>query len=231
MPQYPENLSSPIEALIFDMDGVIIDSNPMHVIAWRQYLASLGVHVEDLASRMIGRRNEELVADLLPGPVSAEEASRHGAAKEQLYREMMAPVFEEHLVTGIREFIRAARPMPMGLATNAEPLNMQFVLSRASLAPAFRVTLNGHQVANPKPDPEIYLRIADMLGVRPQSCVVFEDSQTGASAAREAGAMVVGVRTNYATFPGVDFSIAHFRDPALRPWLVERGARFAAHAS
>jgi HAD superfamily hydrolase (TIGR01509 family) len=204
------------------MDGVIVDSNPLHVEAWRDYLASLGVEVPDLGAKMYGRRNEELVVDLLPWPVTAEVAAKHGAAKEVVYRERMASRVQDYLVPGLLAFLEQHRARPIALATNAEPLNMDFVLDGAEIRHYFRFTLNGHQVSRPKPDPEIYLRLADMLSVTPAECLVFEDSLTGAAAARAAGMRVVGIQTTYAGFPDVDLAVPHFDAPELHSWLSPR---------
>jgi beta-phosphoglucomutase len=81
------------------------------------------------------------------------------------------------------------------------------------------VRVNGHQVARPKPDPEIYLRAADLLQARPAECVIFEDSPAGLAAARGSGARVVAVNTARVSLPRADLSIDDFLDPGLEPWL------------
>ncbi len=90
----------------------------------------------------------------------------------------------------------------------------------SGLAPYFRIILDGAQVARPKPDPEIYRRTCELLGVEPSGCVVFEDSETGVRAARAAGASVVGVTTSAPHLDGCTLTIADFNDPALEPWLT-----------
>jgi beta-phosphoglucomutase-like phosphatase (HAD superfamily) len=82
--------------------------------------------------------------------------------------------------------------------------------------------VDGHQVARPKPHPDIYLRAAELLGVPPEDCVVFEDSLTGIQAARAAGMAVVGVGTTHDELPGVGLEIRDFTSPALEPWLATR---------
>ena len=79
------------------------------------------------------------------------------------------------------------------MASNAEPENVHFVIDRARLGGYFRVVLDGHQVSRPKPDPEIYLRAAELLGVAAPNCLVFEDSHSGVDAARAAGMRVIGL--------------------------------------
>lgn len=82
--------------------------------------------------------------------------------------------------------------------------------------------VDGHQVARPKPHPDIYLRAAELLDTLPQDCVVFEDSFTGIEAARAAGMAVVGIGTTHDQLPGVDLEIPDFMSPALEPWLANR---------
>jgi len=209
-----------IPALIFDMDGVIIDSNPLHRIAWSEYMVRHGVVMtEAMQQQMYGKRNDELIRDFFGSHISDEEIFAHGAAKERLYREMMQPRAEAALVPGVREFLERHRGLKLGLATNAEPANVDFVLDATGLRSLFAVIVNGHEVSNPKPHPEIYLRTADLLQVSASECVVFEDSYTGVQAGQAAGMRVVGVTTTHEDLPGVALSIADFLDPALEIFL------------
>jgi HAD superfamily hydrolase (TIGR01509 family) len=126
------------------------------------------------------------------------------------------------LVPGVREFLQRHAGQPVGLATNAEPANVDFILDRGGLRAYFRVVVDGHQVQHPKPHPEIYLRAAGLLSVAPRNCIVFEDSFSGVEAARAAGARIVGVRTTHRELPGADLVIDDFRDPQLgqlEAWL------------
>lgn len=207
-------------AFIFDMDGVIIDSTRMHVEAWEAYLRGYGLGFPDLADRMLGKHNDELVRDLFAShTLTAAEIFEHGARKEALYREMIAPVFDSKLVAGAADFIRRHRGFPMAVATNAEPANVEFVLRMAGLSDAFPVIVSGHDVDRPKPFPDIYLRAAKLLGVVPDDCVVFEDSRTGVEAACAAGMRVVGLLTTLNQFDNVELAIRNFADPELEKWL------------
>ncbi len=210
-----------IRAMIFDMDGVIVDSNPLHRAAWAQYTRRHGLEMTDaMQQRMYGRRNDEIVREFLGADLDDEDVFAHGAAKEALYREMMGPRMAESLVPGIREFLARPRNPVLALATNAEGANVDFVLDATGLRPFFRVIVNGQEVAKPKPDPEIYLHAAAALGAEPAGCVVFEDSYTGVEAALAAGMRVVGVATTHDDLAGVSVLIRDFHDPALAAWLA-----------
>jgi len=207
-------------ALIFDMDGVIVDSNPLHRESWAQFNSRYGVTTtEAMHRRMYGRRNDEIVRDFFGAGLPPEEVAARGKAKEELYREMMAARVEEFLVPGIRQFLERHRDTPMGLASNAEPENVTLVLDRAALRPYFRAVVDGHQVRNPKPHPEVYLRAAELLQVEPANCIVFEDSPAGVAAGVAAGMRVIGLSTTYGNLPGTYITIDNFLCTDLDPWL------------
>jgi beta-phosphoglucomutase len=211
-----------ILALIFDMDGVIIDSNPLHRFAWLEYTRRHGVEMtEAMQQRMYGKRNDEIVRDFFGAQLDDGEVFAHGAAKEALYRELMKSRVEESLVPGVREFLANHGNLALAVATNAEAANVDFVLDSAGIGNLFRIVVNGHQVTNPKPHPEIYLRVAEALGFPPANCLVFEDSYTGVEAGLAAGMRVIGVGTTHQQLPGVSLLVQDFNDPALGPWLEE----------
>jgi beta-phosphoglucomutase len=207
------------------MDGVIVDSNPVHTAAWRAYLERLGLVLPSVEARMLGRRNDEIVRDFFGTATACDEVIRHGAAKEGLYRRMMAPELSDRLVPGLVPLLDRCPGAPTGLATNAEPLNVQFILENSGLQDRFQAIIDGHQVDRPKPHPEIYERMACTLDVRPANCIIFEDSFAGAESARRAGARVVGVSTSHAFFPGVQFTIRSFTDPELAVWLSQQSPK------
>jgi beta-phosphoglucomutase family hydrolase len=207
-------------ALIFDMDGVIIDSNPVHREAWEAYNRRFGVETTDeMHERMYGKRNDQIVRDYLGNHLSDEEVLKHGAAKESLFREMIASRLDEFLVPGLRTFLDRHRDLRKAVASNAEAANIEFVMNTADLTRHFSVVLDGHQVSNPKPAPDVFLRAAELLGVRPQDCVVFEDSYSGVQAGVAAGMQVVGVRTTHDELPGASLEVDDFLAPELEEWL------------
>jgi beta-phosphoglucomutase family hydrolase len=212
-------------ALIFDLDGVIVDSMPLHTVAWRAYLESLGISNNDIENQMHGRRNDEIVKALIGADLPPDQIFRHGAEKERLFREMLLPRLEQHIVPGVREFLEATNGTPRAVASNAEPANIDLVLDGAGLRPYFSVVVDGHQVSRPKPWPDMYLRAAELLGTTPRNCVIFEDSATGIAAARAAGARVAGIGTHTMDLADVDLLVRDFRDPGLSQWLEQQQPR------
>jgi beta-phosphoglucomutase len=206
--------------MIFDMDGVLVHSMPLHVTAWVEYLRRMGIDVPDLERRMHGKRNTELVWEFIGKDVSEADAIEHGAAKERLFREMMAAGAPgEFDIQGVLPFLDRYRHVPKAIGSNAEENNINFILDKLGLRPYFQFAINGMQVERPKPFPDIYLECARRLGFAPANCIVFEDSPAGAEAGLAAGMRVVGVESTPTQFRGIALQINHFADPRLEQWL------------
>jgi beta-phosphoglucomutase len=227
---HPVNQPDPPFAMIFDLDGVLIHSMPLHIRAWERYLETFGMSCRDIEHVMHGKRNSELVRELFGPDLAADVVFEHGAAKERLFRQML---LESDLsvcgVHGLTEFLERHKQIPKAIGSNAELANIDFVVDQFGLRPYFQVIVNGQQVERPKPFPDIYLKAAEQLGFRPRDCIVFEDSPTGVEAARAAGMRVVGVETTPTEFQGVDLKIKDFLDPKLEQWLETQNRAIDAH--
>lgn len=212
-------------ALVFDMDGVIVDSNPLHRATWREYNRRYGLATtEEMLERMYGKRNDRIVRDFYGDGLTGPEVSRRGAEKEALFRQLARGRVEQMLVPGVREFIQRYRAVPMALASNAEPENIDFILEESGLRPYFSVVVDGSQVSNPKPDPEIYLLAASQLGAIPGNSIVFEDSYSGLDAALAARMRVVGILTTHTNLPKAAICADNFLDAELVTWLDAQSA-------
>lgn len=211
---------NPELALIFDLDGVVIDSMPTHTLAWERYLERNGIDPSNIEARMHGKRNDDLVRDLFGDHLSADEVFEHGAAKERLFREMIGAAIEEKLVPGVKDFVaEASKKVPLALGTNAEPANVEFTLIGAGILKYFRVMVDGSQVKRPKPFPDVYLRCAELLKVDTANCIVFEDSPVGIRAARAAGMRVAGITTHARRLDEIDIAVPDFLNTELEGWL------------
>ncbi len=211
----------PCLALIFDMDGVVIDSNPVHREVWVAFNRRYGVETtEAMLQRMYGKRNDEIVRDFFGEDLTNDEVARRGAEKERLYRETITGRVERMLVPGVQAFLREYQGARMAVATNAEPENVALVLERGSMRPYFQVIVDGHQVRKPKPDPEIYRLAARRLEVAEANCIVFEDSKSGVQAAHDAGMRIVGLLTTEDNLQNISVSADNFLSERLRAWLA-----------
>ena len=125
------------------MDGVLIDSNPVHREAWVRFNRRYGVETTPaMLARMYGKRNDDIVRDYFGDGLTPQEVAARGAEKEQLYREMIAGRLEELLVPGLRPFLDRHVGTLMAVASNAEPENVRFVIDRGGLGGYFQVVLN-----------------------------------------------------------------------------------------
>ena len=185
-------------AVIFDMDGVIIDSNPYHKISLRQFCEKYGYHLsdEELIRKIYGRTNKEWIASLF-GALTREELVRYGEEKEALFREIYKKDIQP--LPGLPQFLKSLQEnnIPVAIGTSAPRSNVDFVLEHTGLEKYFPIILDESDVEHGKPNPEIYLKVAALLGFEPGQCIVFEDSLSGVESARRAGAKVVGVATTH----------------------------------
>jgi HAD superfamily hydrolase (TIGR01509 family) len=204
---------------LFDLDGVLINSMPLHTRAWEVYLQRLGIEAVDIEARMHGKRNPELVRDLIAADLPEDVVFEHGAAKERLFRELMAAEIERCGIPGLVDFLQKYRDVPKAVASNAERANIEFTLRSLGLENWFEVIVDGWEVERPKPFPDMYLMAAERLGMTPRECIVFEDSPVGAAAGKAAGMRTVGVETIPTEFAGLDLVIRDFRDERLESWL------------
>jgi HAD superfamily hydrolase (TIGR01509 family) len=183
------------------------------------YLEQLGIKAADIEARMHGKRNPELVRELIAADLPDEVVFEHGAAKERLFRELMAAEIERYGIPGLVDFLDRYRDVPKAVASNAERANIEFTLERMGLERHFQTIVDGWEVERPKPFPDMYLLAARRLGISAEDCIVFEDSPVGAAAGKAAGMRTVGVETIPTEFAGLDLVIRDFRDARLESWL------------
>lgn len=186
-------------AVIFDMDGVLVDSGAGHRAAWRALLEERGIALPaEFWRRTIGRPAEEAVGRLLGRTLSAREARELSRRKNDHFVRLTRTGLPA--VPGVVEFVvdLVQRQVPLAVATSARRADAERLLSDLGLLPHFPVVIAAEDVRRGKPDPEVYLLAAQGLGASPAQCLVFEDSLVGVAAARSAGMRVVGVATAHA---------------------------------
>jgi HAD superfamily hydrolase (TIGR01509 family) len=185
-------------AVIFDMDGVLVDSGAHHREAWNRLLRELGVAPPaGFWRRTIGRPSVEAVPLLLGKSVAPAEARRLANRKHAHYETLAATGMPA--VPGAVAFVDTLRVhgVPLAVATSARRSDTIDLLGPLGLLDRFDAIVTAEDVTRGKPDPEVYLIAARRLGATPEGCLVFEDSLVGVRAARGAGMRVVGVATAY----------------------------------
>lgn len=193
-----------IEAVVFDLDGVIVDSEPVWEQVRRQVVAEYGgTWTPEAQRRIMGMStgewarylSQDLGVGLPPERVAAVVVDR------------MRDRYAEHvpLLPGAVEAVRRmARRWPLGLASSSPPALIQTVLEHADLRQYFAALMSTEQVKQGKPAPDVYLAVADLLGHRPDRCAAVEDSTNGLRSAAAAGCRVIGIpRPEYPPDPAV----------------------------
>jgi HAD superfamily hydrolase (TIGR01509 family) len=207
------------EGAIFDMDGVLIYSNPFHLRKWVELLNDHGIPFdpEELPQLVLGQRNDTAFRYFFGRDLSPEKTALLGEELEEKFRNSFRPHARPlpGLANLLKEFHRAE--IPLAVASSAMAKNIEFIVDVLGFRPYFRCLVSGDEVTHPKPDPEIYLKAAAGLGCEPLGCIAFEDSFVGIEAAKRAGMKCVAIAS---TFPlselearsGADRTVTSFEE-------------------
>jgi beta-phosphoglucomutase-like phosphatase (HAD superfamily) len=191
--------AAPTTALIFDMDGTMIDSMPYHTLSWLEFCKRRGItiDVKDLLQRTTGRTGTECMGELFGRSMTAAEALPLVHEKEMIYRELFAPVFKE--VAGFTTFATKARSMGLkiGVGTAGDKHNIAFAMSHLKMPHLPQVIVGGDQGFAGKPDPAIFLEAARAMNTPTNNIIVFEDAPFGIEAARRGGMRAVAICTSH----------------------------------
>jgi HAD superfamily hydrolase (TIGR01509 family) len=184
-------------AFIFDMDGVIVDSNPTHKIALKQFCKAHGYDLSenDLREKIYGRTNRDWLLNLF-GELDEATIQRYAAEKEALFRSLYTDIKP---VKGLIDFLESLNRLAASraIATSAPRANVDFTLEKTNTGKYFTTILDDSFVTEGKPNPQIYLKSAKALGFNPADCIVLEDSLSGVKAGKRAGCKVVGITTTH----------------------------------
>lgn len=219
------------KALLFDLDGTLIDSMPHHHDAWVQWHARRGLSIDADAffAATAGRSNAEILADMLPDASVAEHVQM-ADEKETLYRELATPTLA--LIPGAAEFVSAAREAGFKLAvcTASTPQNMALAFERHGIDAWVQTIVSPADGLRGKPHPDIFLEAARRLGVAPHDCIVFEDAPLGIEAARRAGMRAVALTTTMPAEAFADFDNVLATAPDFRTLNLSLLTKAHSHA-
>lgn len=194
-------------AVLFDMDGVLVDSAPYHLESWKLFVAAHGISIPPgFMEFSFGRVNKVILPHLFGRALTEDEIRDLSNHKESLYRDLIAG--SARPIPGVDVLLRAARRAGWrtAVASAAQRANVTFILDKLHIADEFDALVTGDDVRNGKPDPEVFLQAASRLAVAPDCCVVIEDSIHGVEAARRAGMACLAITT---THPGPALYEAH----------------------
>lgn len=180
-----------IRGVIFDLDGVVADTHPLHEEAWRVLLSEKGLDSSlNLSFIYSGLSRREILEHYL-GPLSEAEVTKLGRRKDELLFGLMHRIRVQPGLLRVLDQLDAAG-IRCALATSAGRVRTQEILGQLGIANRFLVVVTNHDVSQPKPAPEVFLEAASRLGVSPQESAVIEDSVAGVQAARAARMLCIG---------------------------------------
>lgn len=184
-----------LEAVIFDMDGTLVDSMPYHHKSWEVFFESQGIH---LTKEEFDSIHHGTLFDIMPrifGDISHEESYRLGMIKEEAFRELYK--HEIRPIDGLIDWLETLKQagLRIGLGTAADFTNADFTVDAIDIRKYFDTIITSDIVKEGKPSPAVYLKVAEELGVKPENCLVFEDTVSGVQAGIAAGMKVIGITT------------------------------------
>lgn len=208
-------------ALLFDLDGTMIESDPIHAAVFREVFAERGREIDGqfYTDRIQGRLNEDIFTEFFPG----EDADALADEKEARFRDRLGGSADP--MPGLLTLMDRARGdgLAIGIVTNAPRLNAETMLSAIGLDGRFDTLVVCEDLPRGKPDPLPYRTGLERLGAAAAHALAFEDSRSGIASASAAGIATIGLRSSLGhdalISAGASDSIADFTDPGLGPWL------------
>lgn len=190
-----------IKAVVFDLDGVLVNTDRFHYLAWKRILEELGkefsVEDNEQIKGVARSKSLEILLQMKNITMSEVEKMRVLRKKNNLYLEYITEIDEEYLLEGVEEFLELLKFNGLRTAIASTSDNTSLVLEMTGLKKYFDIVIDGHKVKAPKPNPEVYLVCAMELQMEPDECAVFEDSRAGVLSAKRAGMKVVAVSERF----------------------------------
>lgn len=185
------------KACIFDLDGVIVDTVDAHFKAWKTMADELNIHFTEVENEQLKgvSRIESMKRILAMGGIekSQEELLDYTQRKNDIYVSIISKMTEDDILPGVLDFLDLLTSNDIEIAIGSSSKNAPTILKAVGLDSRFKVIVDGNQVTHSKPDPEVFLKGAEKLGLKPEECLVLEDAISGVEAAKRAGMKCIGV--------------------------------------
>ena len=203
--RYAERIISDLEAeevkikgLIFDLDGVLVFTDKFHYQAWKTMANELGVYFDETINhrlRGVSRMDSlEIILERYEGPdLSLREKEKLAEKKNEIYRTLLESMTPDDVTKEVRDTLTKLREKGYKLAIGSSSKNAKFILEKVELKDAFDAISDGNNITKSKPDPEVFLKAAEYLGLPPKACMVVEDAEAGIEAAKKGGMYAAGI--------------------------------------
>jgi beta-phosphoglucomutase len=184
-------------ACIFDLDGVIVDTARYHFMAWKRLTDELGIpFTEEDNERLKGvsrMASLDIILEIGHRNIDEKLKQEYATRKNNWYIEYISKMTPDEILPGCISFIKELRKADIRVAVGSASKNTPMILERVGIKNLFDAVADGNIVKKAKPDPEVFIKAAEMVGIQPAKCVVFEDAVAGVQAALNAGMMCIGV--------------------------------------
>ena len=203
------------EAVIFDLDGVICHTDEYHYLAWKSMADSIGVYFDrEINNRLRGvsrMASLDIILERCPEPLTRERKEALAQSKNELYRDYLGQMTPGDLSDEVKDTLNTLRRLGLRLAIGSSSKNAPLILERIGLGNFFDAVSDGNNITHSKPDPEVFLKAAEMLGIPPERCLVVEDAVSGAEAGH-AGGMKVACVGDAAKARAGDYNMGAFSE-------------------
>jgi beta-phosphoglucomutase len=187
------------DAVIFDLDGTLVDNNAYHIEAWKAFYDKIGkpFSLEEYTQNINGRINRDIFNYVFNTTLSPEQIEEYSHEKESMYRELYKPHIKP--INGLIDFLEMLEKakVPKAIATSGLVPNINFMFEHVPIKNYFYSVIDASQITEGKPHPEIFLKAAIAVNAVPSNCVAFEDSVAGIKSAKAAGMKVIGLTTTH----------------------------------
>lgn len=187
----------PIQAVIFDLDGVIVSTDEGHYQAWKKMADEEGIYFDAVINKRlkgVSRMGSlEIILEKASKQYSQAEKLSLANRKNDYYREYIQNLTSQDILPGVLEFIKALKARAIKVAIGSSSKNTPIILEKIGLSDLFDAIADGNEISKSKPDPEVYQLAAKKLGIPAEYCLVVEDAEAGIEAALAAGMKVLGV--------------------------------------
>lgn len=204
-----------IRGLIFDLDGVIVDTAKYHYLAWKELADSMGIRfTKQNNERLKGVsrvRSLEIIMEINGLTLPDEQKQAYCTRKNNRYLEYIQQLKQEEILPGVKQFLLDSRAAGYRVALGSASKNTRLILEKLNITDLFDAVIDGTKVTKAKPDPEVFIKCAEAVGLAPSECVVFEDAEAGVEAAHNAGMLAVGIGSRE-RLPDADLNIPGFDD-------------------